>query len=72
MTGINLELITDIDMQLFIEKGIRGGISYIAHRHAEANNKYMKNYDPDKPSIHLPYLDANNLYYYTLNSLTLF
>ena len=56
MTGINLELITDIDMQLFIEKGIRGGISYIAHRHAEANNKYMKNYDPDKPSI-------NKLYY---------
>ena len=62
MTGINLELITDIDMQLFIEKGLRGGISYIAHRHAEANNKYMKNYDPDKPSSHIPYLDANNLY----------
>ena len=42
MTRINLDLITDIDMQLFIEKGMRGGISYIAHRHAEANNKYMK------------------------------
>ena len=62
MTGINLELITDIDMQLFIEKGLRGGISYIAHRHAEANNKYMKNYDLDKLISYIMYLDANNLY----------
>ena len=62
MTGINLELITDIDMQLFIEKGLRGDISYIAHRHAEANNKYTRNYDPDKPSSYIMYLDANNLY----------
>ena len=45
MTGINLDLITDIDMQLFIEKGMRGGISYIAHLHAVANNKYMENYN---------------------------
>ena len=62
MTGINLELITDIDMQLFIEKGLRGGISYIAHRHAEANNNYMKNFDPDKLISYIMYLDANNLY----------
>ena len=62
MTGINLELITDIDMQLFIEKGLRGGISYIAHRHAEANNKYMKNFDLDKLISYIMYLDANNLY----------
>ena len=62
MTKINLELITDIDMQLFIEKGLRGGLSYIAHRHAEANNKYTRNYDPDKPSSYIMYLDANNLY----------
>ena len=62
MTKINLELITGIDMQLFIEKGLRGGISYIAHRHAEANNKYMKNYDPRKVSSYISYLDANNLY----------
>ena len=62
MTGINLELITDIDMQLFIEKGLRGGISYIAHRHATANNKYIKNYDPNKQFSYIMYLDANNLY----------
>ena len=62
MTGINLELITDIDMQLFIERGLRGGISYIAHRYATANNKYIKNYDPDKQSSYIMYLDANNLY----------
>ena len=62
MTKINLDLITDIDMQLFIEKGMRGGISYIAHRYAQANNKYMKNYDPSKVSCYIPYLDANNLY----------
>ena len=62
MTGINLELITDIDMQLFLERGMKGGISNITHRHAKANNKYMKNYDPDKPSSYIMYLDANNLY----------
>ena len=62
MTKINLELITDIDMQLFIEKGMRGGISYIAHRHAKANNKYMKNFNIDELISYIPYLDANNLY----------
>ena len=62
VTKINLDLITDIDMQLFIEKGMRGGISYIAHRHAEANNQYMKNYDPLKVLSYIMYLDANNLY----------
>ena len=62
MTTINLDLITDIDMLLLIERGMRGGISYIAHWHAEANNKYMKNYDPDRESSYIKYLDANNLY----------
>ena len=62
MTGINLDLITDIDMQLFIEKGMRGGISFISHMHAKANNQYMKNYDPHKESSYIMYLDANNLY----------
>ena len=49
MTGVGLEKISDTDMYLFIEKGLRGGISYIAKRYAKANNKYMKNYDPAKP-----------------------
>ena len=62
MAKINLDLICDIDMQLFIEKGMRGGISYIAHRHAKENNKYMKDCDENKESSYLMYLDANNLY----------
>ena len=62
MTKIYLDLITDLDQQLFIEKGMRGGISTITHRHAVANNKYMKDYNPDETSTYLMYLDANNLY----------
>ena len=62
MTKINLDLISDIEMQLFIEKGMRGGISYIAHRYAKANNKYMKNYNDKEGSSYIMYLDANNLY----------
>ena len=62
MTEINLDLISDLDAQLFIERGMRGGISYIAHRHAVANNKYMKNYNPEVESPYIMYLDANNLY----------
>ena len=61
MTGIRLEKISDIDRYLFIEKGL-GGISYIAKRHAKANDKYTENYDPKKLSTFITYLDMNNLY----------
>ena len=49
-------------MDLFIEKGMRGGISYIAKRHSKANNKYMQSYDAKKLSKFITYLDVNNLY----------
>ena len=67
MTGIELELISDIDMHLFIEKRMRRGISYIAKRHSKANNKYMKRYDSTKESKNITYLDAINLYGYAVN-----
>ena len=62
MTDIKLELMVDIDMFQLIEKGMRGGISYIANRYGKANNKYMKNYDEKAPSKYIMYLNANNLY----------
>ena len=60
--NVSLELITDPDMYLFIEKGFRMGISVVSHRHARGNNQYMQNYDPEQPASFLMYLDANNLY----------
>ena len=62
MTGIELELISDIDMYLFIEKGTRGCISYIAKRDSKANNNYMTDYDSSEESKFIVYLDAKNLY----------
>ena len=46
----------------FIEKGMRGGVSYIANQYGDANNKYMKEYDEKAASKYVMYLDANNLY----------
>ena len=61
MTKIELELISNFDESLFIEKGIRGGISYVTKRYSKANNKYMKDYDSSEESKFMIYLDANNL-----------
>ena len=61
-TGINLELLADINMFLIVEKGIRGGICHEIHRYAKVNNKHMKDYDKNKEFLYLIYLDANKLY----------
>ena len=68
MTAMRLEKIADIGMYFFTEKGLRGGISYNAKRYAKANNKYMKDYDPKKPSKFISYLDMSNLYGWAMSS----
>ena len=62
MTGVNLELLSNVDMLLMIEKGIRGGVSMVSNRYGKVNNKYMKDFNKNEPSKFLTYLDTNNLY----------
>ena len=62
MTGIKLEKISGINQYLLIEKETRGGISHIAKRYAKANDKYMSDYDSNKQSTFITYLDKKNLY----------
>ena len=61
-TGVELELFTDLEMHLFVERGMRGGISMVSKRYAKANNPLVPDYDPSKPKKYIVYLDANNLY----------
>ena len=75
MTKFKLEFISDPDMYIFFEKGMRGGFSYISrggfsyvsNRYSKANNKYLKSYDPKQESKHIIYLDVNNLYGYAMS-----
>ena len=61
MTDIKSQLMTDMGMFQFIEKGIHGGISYIANRYSKGNNKYTKNYNAEEPWKYITYINANNL-----------
>ena len=63
VTKVELELLSDMDMLLMVEKGIRGGVSMISNRYGKVNNKYMgKSFKDTEPYKYITYLDANNLY----------
>ena len=66
-TNVKLELLTDYDMLLMVEEGLRGGICHAIHRYPKANNKYMKNYDKNKESSYVQYFNANNLYVWAMS-----
>ena len=66
-TKVKLELLTDNEMLLMVEKGIRGGMCQAIHKYAKANNKYIKNYDENQEASYLEYLDANNLYGWSMS-----
>ena len=72
MNKIELDFISNIDMYLFIQKGTKGGIYYIANRHSKPNNKYMQSYDVNKSSKFIRYLDANSLYGWAMSQYLLY
>jgi hypothetical protein len=68
MTDVELELLTDPDMYLFVEEGLRGGISMISNRFSNANNSYVPDYDPTQENSYVMYFDANNLYGWAMST----
>ena len=67
MTKVELKLIPDSAMYVLFEKDMRGEVSYMFYRYSKAYNKYLKSYDPKQKSKHIIYLDANNLYGYSMS-----
>ena len=67
ISKVKLQLLVDTNKLLFFENGIRGGVSTIFHRRAQANNMYMEEFDESKPSVFVPYWDANGLYAWAMS-----
>ena len=61
-TGVRIKIIKDVEQHMFLEKGIRGGFSCAVKKYVRSNNPLVPNYDSDKPTTHIIYLDVNNLY----------
>ena len=61
-TKVKLDLLTDIDILLVVEKGIRGGIRHAIYQYVKTNNNYMKKYNKNKIYSYLKYWDVNNLF----------
>ena len=59
---VELEKISNADIHLFIEKGMRGGICYVSKRYSKANNEFCPHYDETMQKVYIKYLDVNNLY----------
>lgn len=67
MGDVELELLSDTDMHLIIEQGLRGGISMISTKYVKANNPYLNHFKPSEPTTYIIYWDANNLYGHALS-----
>ena len=61
-TKVELEKISNADIHLFIEKGMRGGTGYVSKRYSKGNNQFCRDYDETKRKVYIIYLDMNNLY----------
>ena len=68
MKKAKLDFISNLDINIFFEKCMRGGVSYISNRYGKANNKYLKSHEPNKEWKHIIHLDANNLYGYAMSN----
>ena len=67
MTKVELELVPDPSINMFFEKGTRGGFSYFFNRYSKASNNYLKSFDPKQELKYIIYLDANNKYGYAMS-----
>ena len=67
LVSLKLDHISEVDMYLFFEKGMRGGVSYIYKKYIKGKNKYLTSYDPKKPTKYITYSHKSNLFCYAMS-----